>query len=93
MGTSVGLKCPVCSSDALYRYGRAKSGKQRLKCILCGRQFVPGFIRHELESRPLCPKCGNAMHLYMHNKRLVRFRCSGYPDCKAYVKIALKEVL
>lgn len=87
MGTSVNLKCPACDSEAVYRYGHAKNGKQRLKCMMCGRQFVLGSARHELKNRPLCPKCGQLMHLYMHYKKTLRFRCSGYPECRAYSKI------
>ena len=85
------LKCPACDSEAVYRYGHVKTGKQRLKCIMCGRQFILGFSRHELEDRPSCPQCGLKMHLYKHDDKAIRFRCSDYPDCKSYKKIPFKK--
>ena len=88
---SFDLKCPVCASEAVYKYGHVKTGKQRLRCIMCGRQFVLGFSRPEPNNRPLCSKCGRTMHLYMHSKQAVRFRCSDYPDCKSYKKIPFKQ--
>lgn len=93
MAKTGNLKCPVCASEAVYKYGHVKTGKQRLRCVLCGRQFVLGFARHELRNRPTCPRCGLKMHLYMHDKMALRFRCSEYPDCKSYTKIPFnKEV-
>jgi len=91
MGTSDDLKCPVCNSEAVYKYGHVNSGKQRLRCVLCGRQFVLGFTRHELKNRPSCPQCGLKMHLYMHDKNALRFRCADYPDCKSYIKVPFKK--
>ncbi len=85
------LKCPVCASEAVYKYGHLKNGKQRLKCILCGRQFVIGISRNEMSNRPTCPRCGLKMHLYMHGKMSLRFRCSEYPDCKSYMKIPYEK--
>ena len=94
MAKPCNLKCPVCASEAVYKYGHVKTGKQRLRCVLCGRQFVLGFERHELSNRPICPRCGLKMHLYMHDKTVLRFRCSEYPDCKSYIKIPFsKEVI
>jgi hypothetical protein len=29
------------------------------------------------------------MHLYMHTKEMVRFRCSEYPACRSYKKILI----
>jgi transposase-like protein len=91
MAKTLEIRCPVCSSEALYRYGRAQNGNQRIKCIACGRQFIPGHERHELNNRPTCPKCGSTMHLYMHTREMVRFRCSEYPACRSYKKILFKE--
>lgn len=84
------LKCPACASEAVYRYGHVKTGKQRLRCIMCGRQFVLGFVKHEIRNRPTCPTCGLKMHLYMHDIKTLRFRCSDYPDCRSYTKIPLQ---
>ncbi|MBI5607111.1 MAG: IS1 family transposase [Deltaproteobacteria bacterium] len=39
--------CPDCRADALYRYGRIWTGKQRYICLLCGRQFTPGSTRKD----------------------------------------------
>jgi transposase-like protein len=94
MGTADEYRCPVCNSEAVYKYGHIRTGKQRLKCLMCGRQFILGVTRHELKSRPTCPQCGLKMHLYMHGERALRFRCSDYPECKTYQKIPLqKEVV
>ena len=90
MAKTSGIKCPACRSEAVYRYGRAKNGKQRIKCIICGRQFIPGHERYELNNRPICPLCGSSMHLYMHTKEMVRFRCSEYPVCRSYHKILIQ---
>ncbi len=93
VGTADELKCPVCKSEAVYKYGHIRSGKQRLKCVVCGRQFILGFSRRELKTRPTCPQCGLKMHLYMHDKGTLRFRCSDYPECRSYQKIPFsKEV-
>jgi transposase-like protein len=93
MATAFAFKCPACSSEALYRYGHVHSGRQRYKCIVCGRQFLLGSERHELKTRPACPSCGLAMHVYKREMRVLRFRCSDYPDCKGYTKISFKEGL
>lgn len=90
-GKSGDVRCPVCESEAVYKYGHVKTGRQRLKCVLCGRQFVPGFARHEVAGRPVCPQCGNKMHLYMHDNKMLRFRCSEYPVCRSYTKISLEK--
>lgn len=81
-----GLQCPRCHSDALYSYGRIKSGKQRYLCLLCNRQFVPGAERREIRNRPECPLCGSKTHVYMRNGTTIRFRCANYPECKGYIK-------
>jgi hypothetical protein len=31
------------------------------------------------------------MHLYMHDKNALRFRCADYPDCKSYIKVPFKK--
>jgi hypothetical protein len=31
------------------------------------------------------------MHLYMHTKEMVRFRCSDYPACRSYQKVPIEE--
>jgi ssDNA-binding Zn-finger/Zn-ribbon topoisomerase 1 len=86
-----GLRCPRCSSDVLYRYGKVLSGKQRYLCLMCQKQFVEGSARVFVKDRPSCPKCDNPMHLYMRGPEILRFRCSRYPFCRTYKKIHLKE--
>jgi transposase-like protein len=86
-GEAEGLACPDCGSDALYRYGRTHSGKQRYRCILCGRQFVEEGFRVRVDNRPDCPKCQSPMHLYMRGKGVTRFRCADYPSCRTFVKV------
>jgi transposase-like protein len=80
-------KCPRCDSDALYKFGKTKNGKQRYKCQLCNRQFVLGKTRLEVKNRPDCPSCGKPMHVYMRSDYFIRFRCSDYPNCKTFHKL------
>jgi predicted RNA-binding Zn-ribbon protein involved in translation (DUF1610 family) len=89
--SNAGVACPSCGSDAFYRYGRTRNGKQRFRCLLCGRQFVMGSSRKAIRIRPFCPTCGRLMHLYMVEGSLSRFRCSGYPSCRMYLKIILED--
>jgi len=87
------ISCPDCGSEALYRYGKVREGYQRVRCILCGRQFIPGHVRTNIiDNRPLCPACGKSMHLYRRELSGLRFRCSAYPDCRIYLKVTNQEV-
>jgi transposase-like protein len=84
------LTCPTCESDALYRYGFSKGGRQRFLCLLCGRQFVPHApATVPLRGRPACPLCGSATHIYRREPECIRLRCSLYPGCRGYHKVAL----
>ncbi len=85
------VKCPVCNSDAIYKYGRTKIGKQRFRCLICGRQFSYGTKRRELQEKPICPECGKSMHIYKIEGEAIRFRCAGYPVCKTFIKIQIKK--
>lgn len=85
------IRCKACGSGAVYRYGRIKSGKQRFICLICGRQFVPEPARHDVVDKPLCPSCGKHMNLYKREEGVLRFRCSGYPECRVYEKVILQE--
>ena len=93
MATAFAFRCPACNSEALYRYGHVHGDRQRFKCIVCGRQFLLGSERRELKTRPTCPTCGLAMHVYKREANVLRFRCSDYPDCKGYTKISCTEGL
>ncbi len=84
--------CPDCQTDALYRYGRIGTGRQRYICLLCGRQFTPSSTRKEWKDKPTCPVCGKQMHFYQKGKGFIRFRCSGYPDCKQYLKTEIPVI-
>lgn len=35
-------KCQSYKSSRLTRFGKTKAGKQKLRCLDCGRQFVEG---------------------------------------------------
>lgn len=84
--------CPKCGADALYLYGRSRAGHQRFRCLLCGRQFVPHAPPAlPADSRPLCPGCGASMHIYRHQSRFVRLRCSSYPACREYLRVPRPE--
>lgn len=87
-----GVACPRCGAEAIYRYGRTKSGHKRYLCQVCRRQFTlnaPVWLN--AAERPVCPACGRPMHVYMRERELTRFRCSGYPNCRTFLKRAAKE--
>ena len=84
----LGVRCPKCRSDVLYRYGKSKTGKQRYQCMICGMQFVIDLKKHRTIKPPTCPACGRKMHLYKMENQAMRFRCSYYPVCKNYLKVA-----
>jgi transposase-like protein len=85
------ISCPICNSEAIYKYGRTKTGKQRFQCLICGRQFSHGAKKQEIQGKPICLVCGKPMHLYKIEGELIRFRCSDYPVCKAFRKFKIKE--
>lgn len=85
------FRCPSCSSNAVYKYGRIWTGKQRFICLICKRQFIFGGERLRVKDRPSCSECGNSMHIYMRGDGVIRFRCSDYPGCKTFKKISIKE--
>ena len=87
-GMETKIKCPACSSEALYRYGKGRTGKQRFLCLICHRQFTHGAERTEVKDRPNCPECAMPMHLYKQDARTLRFRCSRYPRCRTFEKAA-----
>lgn len=86
-------KCPKCSSDAIYKFGKTKNVKQRYKCQVCNRQFVAGKSRLEVKKRPDCPACGKPMHIYLRSDSYIRFRCSDYPLCKTFQKFKKDDAL
>ena len=83
-GMELTVACPACGSEALYRYGKGKSGKQRFLCLMCHRQFIYGAQRVPPKVRPDCPVCGSPMHLYKRLSSGLRFRCSRYPGCRTF---------
>ncbi len=80
------VQCPACGSTNLYRDGRARTGKPRYLCLLCGKQFTDSH-RRNVKNRPVCPACGSIMHLYKAEQTTLRYRCSRYPDCRMYTKV------
>jgi DNA-directed RNA polymerase subunit RPC12/RpoP len=80
-------KCPSCKSRAVYRYGKL-SDRQRYICMICGRQFIEGHERGYPENRPFCSICGKKMYIYRRGANYNRYRCSGYPVCKNFLKMA-----
>jgi DNA-directed RNA polymerase subunit RPC12/RpoP len=87
------VQCPSCGSGAIYKYGKIRSGKQRFYCIMCGRQFTEHDRRSILDNRPVCPECGNIMHIYKRGADFIRFRCSNFLNCKTYSKILIRKEL
>lgn len=85
------IKCPSCDSDAVYKYGRTWTGKQRFLCMMCGMQFTGNAGKATVKGKPACPKCGKPMNLYKIEGYIIRFRCSGYPECRTFKKYIMKE--
>jgi ssDNA-binding Zn-finger/Zn-ribbon topoisomerase 1 len=85
------IRCPACDSDAVYKYGKAWTGRQRYLCLICAKQFTFGE-KIELLNKPHCPVCGKPMHIYMKAGETSRFRCSAYPKCRTFSKFKLEEV-
>jgi transposase-like protein len=79
-------KCPSCDCDAVYKYGKAWTGKQRFLCKMCGKQFTESLRRVTVKGNPLCPQCGSHMNLYRTQGNIIRFRCSHYPACRTFKK-------
>lgn len=90
-GSLHGVRCPICDSEAYYKYGKTRNGKQRFICLVCKRQFSRHSSRHVLSDKPVCPKCGKPMHAYKREKRALRFRCSNYPICRTFMKVSREE--
>ncbi len=84
------IRCPSCDSDAVYKYGKAWTGRQRYLCLMCARQFTFGE-KIEIQHKPHCPVCGKRMHLYRKEDNILRFRCSVYPKCRTFSKSIIKE--
>lgn len=82
------IKCPRCGSEAYNNYGHTKNGKQRYICLMCNRQFIYSETSVQAIQRPICKVCGRDMHVYMRGSGTIRFRCSGYPECREYAKEA-----
>ncbi len=89
--TEAPVSCPLCNLEAVYRYGKTKTGKQRFVCLMCGRQFSYGAKKQEVQGKPKCHKCGDTMHLYKIEDETIRFRCSNYPECKTFRVFRIKE--
>jgi ssDNA-binding Zn-finger/Zn-ribbon topoisomerase 1 len=85
-------RCPRCGSEAVYKYGKTRHGKKRFRCVVCDRQFGEN-PRIELKDRPVCQACGRKMHVYRKDPNVVRFRCSGYPRCRNFVKISIDDYM
>jgi transposase-like protein len=81
------ISCPRCGSKALNKYGHLKSKKQRYLCLVCNRQFVWPQSSNPIPYRPHCPACGQRMHVYARDQKVIRFRCREYPNCRNYLKI------
>jgi len=85
------IRCPVCGSEAINRYGHTKTGKRRYLCLNCGKQFSPSSKKQEVKGKPKCPECDSPMHLYKIEGEVIRFRCSNYPACKTFKKFKITE--
>ena len=43
------MLCPQCNSEKHVKNGRTHYGKQRFKCLNCGRQFVESPTRQPID--------------------------------------------
>lgn len=86
------INCPSCNTDTAYKYGRAWTGRQRFLCLMCGKQFTDGSRVSLIKGKPKCSRCGKVMNIYKIEGEVIRFRCSGYPDCKTFKKFMIKEI-
>ena len=84
------IRCPACGSEAVYRYGRVSTGRQRYLCIVCNRQFLPHNPRKQVPNRPMCPDCNRPMHVYRREANGIRFRCANYPRCRQFRMVLSK---
>ncbi|WP_419658700.1 transposase-like zinc-binding domain-containing protein [Desulfosarcina variabilis] len=82
-------RCPECGSDAFYRYGKTQNGKERRICLVCNSQYVVNHSWDEIPDRPNCPVCDKPMHVYQRRSDFIRYRCSNYPKCRQYLKVAI----
>jgi ssDNA-binding Zn-finger/Zn-ribbon topoisomerase 1 len=80
-------RCPNCGSDAYYRYGKAKNGRERRLCLVCNRQYVFNGSMNDHPDRPKCPVCNEPMYVYQLHATFIRYRCRHYPACKNIVKV------
>lgn len=83
------VKCESCGSEAVYRNGRIKTGRQRYLCLVCGSQFTPGAGKVHVKGKPAFHECGKPMNVYKLEGNIIRFRCSGYPECKTFRKFRM----
>lgn len=81
------IRCPSCGSEALYRYGKSTTGKQKYKCLICSRQFITNAKRVQIVNKPICSICGKQMYLYKREANFIKFRCSAYPKCRTYIRL------
>jgi transposase-like protein len=92
MKAESGIRCPRCKSQAWYRFGKTATGKRRYLCQVCARQFIVDYAyKFIIKHRPLCPVCGEHMHVYMRDGSHIRFRCSSYPNCRGFLKTDLES--
>lgn len=85
------ITCPHCNSEAVYKYGKAWTGRQRYLCLACRKQFTFSEKRLKETKKPHCPACGKLMHVYKREALKVRFRCSLYPACKTFLVINYRK--
>ena len=85
------IPCPACGGDAVYKYGKAWTGRQRFLCLVCGKQYTNGARVSEVQGKPRCQKCRATMNVYKIEGAVIRFRCSRYPECRTYKKFLMTE--
>ena len=44
MTTEQGIECPSCQGKGLTKFGKTVAGRQKYRCVACGRQFVAGSV-------------------------------------------------
>jgi len=89
--SDIEICCPSCETGAVYKYGKAHTGKQKFLCMICGMQFTSGRKKPIIKGKPVCPECNRPMNIFRLDGDILRFRCSAYPECKTFRKYRLTE--
>ena len=74
------LSCPKCGASYQFLYLFGHDGDfQKLRCVLCLRQFAPDKpLKPKKEPTLLCPVCGRGAHITHIFSDGIRVRCNAH---------------